>query len=142
MEWLATLARRYGASMSPAKVVRIVCWLVVVFTGVTGLWAFLGPKSFYDHLATFPPYNRHLIHDIGAFSIGLGAAVVAGMRGLSGLRVALWGAAVANVVHAISHIIDRNIGGNASQPWTLSAFAAITVVGAIYSGRIEAAPAK
>jgi hypothetical protein len=30
------------------------------------------PHSFYDNVATFEPYNRHFLHDIGAFTIGLG----------------------------------------------------------------------
>ncbi len=123
--------------MSATRFVRAVSVLLIAFAAGTGLWAFLAPRSFYDQLATFPPYNRHLIHDIGAFSIGLGAAVVVALMRWSGIRVALWAAAVANVVHAISHIIDRDLGGKSSDPWTLSGFAVLTVVAAVLAAKLE-----
>jgi len=34
-----------------------------------GLWAF------YSSIATYPPYSPHLVHDVGAFQIGLGACL-------------------------------------------------------------------
>ena len=51
---------------------RVAAWAVAFFWLGSGLWAFLAPQSFFNQLATFPPYNEHLLHDIGAFSIGLG----------------------------------------------------------------------
>jgi hypothetical protein len=42
----------------------------------SGAWAFVFPRSFYDHVATFEPYNRDFLHDIGAFTIGLGAVML------------------------------------------------------------------
>lgn len=32
----------------------------------------IAPRSSDLTVATFPPYNQHLLHDIGAFQIGLG----------------------------------------------------------------------
>lgn len=79
-----------------------------------GVWAFVAPHSFYGTVATFEPYNRHFVHDVGAMQLGLGVgaiagalttrAVVAGLTGLSGFQVA----------HVLSHVIDRNRGG---EPW-------------------------
>jgi hypothetical protein len=40
-----------------------------------GLWAFLDPPSF-SGFVDFAPYNEHLIHDAGAFQIGIGAALL------------------------------------------------------------------
>ena len=96
-----------------------------------GLWAFLSPHSFYEKLATYPPYNHHLFHDIGAFSIGLGSAFFIAMRSRSALTVAIGANATAAVVHAISHIIDRDLGGRASDSWLLSAVALALAVPAI-----------
>jgi hypothetical protein len=31
----------------------------------TGLWAFAAPRSFFEVVATYPPFNEHLLHDIG-----------------------------------------------------------------------------
>jgi uncharacterized membrane protein len=97
-------------------------WTVVsVLITATGVWAFFAPHSFYDTIATYPPYNRHLFHDIGAFTIGLGLAFFIAMRVRSALTVAIAANAIAAVMHAISHVIDRDLGGKASDPWILSA---------------------
>jgi uncharacterized integral membrane protein/uncharacterized protein YjeT (DUF2065 family) len=47
----------------------------LVFVGA-GLWAFLAPRSFFENAALFEPYNEHLIRDIGAFQLGLGAVLL------------------------------------------------------------------
>lgn len=54
-----------------------------------GLWALIHPRSFYDGLVTYEPYNQHFIQDLGAFQIGLGTAA-----------------------HALSHAIGHDLGGN------------------------------
>jgi hypothetical protein len=107
-------------------------WAIVGLVVIgNGLWAFFAPQSFYDTLATYPPYNRHLFHDIGAFSIGLGFAFLLAMRWRNALTVAIAANAVAAVVHAISHIIDRDLGGKASDPWLLSAIALALAIPAV-----------
>ncbi len=62
---------------------------VGIFYLLTGGWAFLFPTGFYSIVANLTPYNLHLLHDIGAFQVGLGtallAAAVAG-RGLAPIR--------------------------------------------------------
>lgn len=35
-----------------------------VFHLGTGVWAFAAPRSFYEVIATFPPYNVHFLHDV------------------------------------------------------------------------------
>jgi hypothetical protein len=100
-----------------------------------GAWAFADPASFYDAVALFPPYNRHLLHDVGAFQLGLGTALVLGLAGWSGLRVALWAAAVAAVLHAVSHVVDRELGGRDTDPLALTLAAAVLVAAAVASGR-------
>ncbi len=47
-----------------------------VFTLVLGVWAMVAPHSFFDNIGHFEPYNRHFVHDVGAFQIGLGAAAI------------------------------------------------------------------
>jgi hypothetical protein len=102
---------------------------------VPGAWALADPASFYDAIALFPPYNRHLLHDLGAFQLGVGSALVLGLRGWSGLRVALWAAAVAAVLHAVSHIVDRDLGGRDTDPLALIFVAVVLVAAAIAAGR-------
>jgi hypothetical protein len=99
-----------------------------VVLAASGIWALAAPHSFYDVIATFPPYNRHLIHDAGAFLAGLGAAFLVGLKARRAITVALVGNAVAAVLHEVSHIVDRDLGGKASDPWVLGAVAVLFVV--------------
>ena len=98
-----------------------------LFFAVTGVWAFLAPHSFFDVVALYPPYTRHLFHDAGAFQLGIAAALLAGMVGRSGLAVGLWGGAVGGTLHAVSHWIDRNLGGRSTDPYLLTLLAVILV---------------
>jgi hypothetical protein len=82
------------------------------------------PGSFYERVEHFPPYSRHFLHDVGAFQLGLGTALTLGLAGWDGRRVALWTVATASVVHAASHILDRDLGGRGTDPLALSLLAA------------------
>ena len=121
--------------MNPRRIAMGACWIGAVFFVAIGLWAFLDPKSFYDNLAEWPPYNRHLFHDVGAFQLGLGVAFLAGIARRSGIAVALWGGSTAATIHAISHFIDADRGGRDSDPWLLTGFALLLVIGLIASER-------
>lgn len=91
-----------------------------------GLWAFVAPSSFFDALATFKPYNRHFVHDIGSFQVGLGAVLVLAALVRDGLLVALSGVTIGSGFHVVSHLLDRNIGG---KPTTdIPFFTVITLV--------------
>jgi len=45
---------------------------------VFGVWAFGWPHSFYTTIAHFPSFSRHLVHDAGAFQVGIGSAMLPG----------------------------------------------------------------
>jgi hypothetical protein len=109
-------------------VVRIVTFLVAAFFIALGLWALLSPMSFYEQLATYPPYNKHLFHDVGAFQAGIGATLVFALFRRDALQVALLGTSVGAVLHAISHFVDRDLGGKSTDPYLLSALALVIVV--------------
>ena len=93
---------------------RIVALLGGVAFVALGVWALLGPRSFFDAVATFEPYNRHFLQDIGAFQIGLGAVLLlAALPGrVDGLALALLGVGIGATFHFISHIVGRDLGGN------------------------------
>ena len=90
-----------------------VAWLGAAFFVVFGVWAMADPRSFFDSVATFDPYNRHFIQDIGAFQIGLGAVLVLAVafEGAGALPVALVGAGIGSGAHVVSHIVGRDLGG-------------------------------
>lgn len=102
--------------MSSDRVVRVVGWVGVAFFVVFGLWAFFGPKSFYDQIAVFPPYNEHFLHDAGAFQVGIGVTLLLGLLNWDGLATALGGAGVGSLLHVTAHLIDSDLGGKDSDP--------------------------
>ncbi|MEX0875026.1 MAG: pyridoxamine 5'-phosphate oxidase [Actinomycetota bacterium] len=121
--------------MKLGTTVKAISALAGLFFLVGGGWALLDPLSFYDQLATYPPYNLHLFHDVGAFQIGLGAALLLPLVMKDAALVGLTAVALGAALHAVSHIIDRDLGGRSTNPIALSGFAAIIVVGAILRAR-------
>lgn len=93
-----------------------------------GLWAMVAPESFFDSVAKFEPYNQHLIQDIGAFQIGLGAVLLlAGLvRGIDGLAAALLGVGTGSAAHVVSHLVGHDLGGKPETDIPL--FAVVTVL--------------
>ncbi len=102
------------------------------FIGV-GLWAFFGPRSFFDQLATFEPYNPHFLHDIGAFQVGIGAALAAALwRRTDAIFAALAGAGVGSAFHTVAHIRDNDLGGMDSDPYVFGIAALLLLAGAAW----------
>jgi hypothetical protein len=120
-----------GGSMTARRLGLACAWIGVPFFAVGGAWALLSPHSFFDLVAHYPPYARHLFHDIGAFQLGIAAALLAGIAGRSDLAVGLWGGAVAGVLHAISHWVDQDLGGRSTDPILVTMLAAVLVAGLI-----------
>lgn len=92
---------------------------------VPGVWSYLWPRSFHEHVAMFDPFNLHLLHDVGAFQIGVGVALVGALVWRDALSAALLGATAGALAHAVSHIVDRDLGGRVSDPWVLSLLAVL-----------------
>ena len=117
--------------MTGSLMVKI-AWLsgIVFFLG-TGLWAFFSPSSFYDTLAVFPPKNIHFVRDVGAFTAGLGLALAAAARTPDSLRAILGGSTFAAILHVISHIVDSDLGGKATDVPLLSLFAVVLLAGSL-----------
>lgn len=109
--------------------------LAGLFYLVFGIWAFAAPESFADNIANFPPYNEHLIHDLGAFQIGLGVAALAGALLSDALAAALAGVAAASIMHGISHIMDHHLGGRTSDPWTVSLIGLLVLLAFLFVAR-------
>ena len=114
---------------TPSPWARRIRWVTIaggIAFVVFGLWAFVAPQSFFDTLATFEPYNPHLVRDIGAFQVGLGAVLllVAFLPDAHG--AALLGVGVGGAFHAVGHVIDHDLGGSpATDIPTFSIIAAL-----------------
>lgn len=97
------------------RIVRGVTAAVGVFNLGAGVWAFFAPASFFDVVATFPPYNEHFLHDVGAFQIGAGVALLAALWMRDAFLVVLAGAGAGSGIHLVSHVIDGDLGGRATD---------------------------
>lgn len=107
------------------KIVTLIVLAVGLFNLGVGIWAFLAPRSFFDQVATFPPFNEHLFHDLGAFQGALGATLLFGLRVRNGLVVAMLGNLVGAIAHFISHVMDSDLGGKPTDPVATGFLAAV-----------------
>ena len=109
-----------------------------------GLWAMIAPRSFFDAVALFEPYNQHFLQDIGAFQIGLGAVLLLPARRsvTDGLAVALLGVGIGGAAHTVSHLVGLELGGRPGSDIPL--FTVLTVA-LLWAGAVrwrEQAPAR
>lgn len=109
------------------KIVTLIVLAVGLFNLGVGIWAFVAPRSFFDQVATFPPFNEHHFHDLGAFQGALGATLLIGLRVRNGLIVAMLGNLLGAVVHFISHLMDSDLGGRSTDPVAMGFLAAALV---------------
>jgi hypothetical protein len=76
---------------------------------IFGVWSLLFSRSF-DTFIDFPPYNEHLLHDVGAVQIGIGVSVLLALMWSDSIGVALVAFIVAGTIHSINHALDRHLG--------------------------------
>jgi hypothetical protein len=97
-----------------------------------GVWAMVGPASFFAAVAAFEPYNQHFLQDIGAFQIGLGAVLLLAAipAPADALAVGLLGVGVGAAAHGISHVVGRDLGGTPEVDIPLFAGLAVLLLAA------------
>ena len=96
---------------------RVVGAVVGAFYLVTGAWAFLAPMSFFSSVATFAPLNIHLLHDVGAFQVGLGLALTAPVALRAPLRASLIAVLGASLLHVLAQLSSSRLRlGNEAVP--------------------------
>jgi hypothetical protein len=109
-----------------------------IFTVSLGVWALVAPVNFFDNIGHFPPYNRHFLHDVGAFQIAIGAALLFALAWRDDAILAvLGGAAAGATAHEIAHIIDYDEGGRDSDPFTLGLIAVILLLAFAWRLRVR-----
>ena len=115
--------------MRPDRSATVVAVAAGAFFVAVGAWSLLAPRSFFDTLATFEPYNAHFLRDVGAFQIGLGAVLLLAVRRRDALFVALAGVGAGSLAHVVAHVIDRNAGGNPAVDIPLLAVLTLALLG-------------
>lgn len=94
-------------------VVRLGLAVLALTQATVGAWALVAPRSFFDGfpaaghawVALLPPYNEHLVRDVGALSLATAALLVAATAWPEDrlVRVALVAFLVQAVPHAVFH---------------------------------------
>ena len=104
-----TSSERRGSGWFPRGVGMIGGFSFLAF----GVWAMVGPQSFFEAVAAFEPYNQHFLQDIGAFQIGLGAVLLLAAIPArpDALAAGLLGVGLGAAAHAFSHVIGGHLGG-------------------------------
>ena len=106
MAWLV----RDGEVLAP-RLSRTILWALFATLALTGGWALGAPRSFYDSfpgaghtwVALLPPYNEHLVRDVGGLSLGLAVVTAAAALTLEQRLVIV--AALAILVWSTPHLI-------------------------------------
>lgn len=115
--------------MTPTRLLVVTATLVSSTSMLLfGVWAYLVPKSFSAFI-DYQPYNEHLIHDAGAFQVGLGVAILLAVFFADTIVISLGGFVVASTLHTLSHYTDRHIGGHSSDVPGLGLLTVIAVIG-------------
>jgi hypothetical protein len=89
---------------------RTILWLLTLPNVFVGVWALGWPRSFYEEfpggghawVSALPPYNEHLVRDVGSLSLSL-AVVTAAAAVTLGPRLVVV-AAVAVLVWSVPHL--------------------------------------
>lgn len=94
--------------------VRAALVLLSLGQGLPGVWALFAPRSFHDGfplpgngwLAKFPPYNEHLVRDLGALSLALTAVLALAAVSLERhlVHAATFGCLAFTVPHLVFHV--------------------------------------
>lgn len=111
---------------------RIGLIALTVSSGVTGAWALLAPRSFYDDfpggrrswVSALPPYNEHLVRDVGGLYLALtlvllAAAVIMERRLVIVALVAALLNAVPHFIFHVTHVDELSTGDQIAQTASL-----------------------
>ena len=80
--------------------------VLALITLIAGAWQYFAPRSFYTDVPTVaadPPFNQHLMTDVGG--LGLALALVLGAAAVTMDRLLIRVALAAYLVYSISHLL-------------------------------------
>ena len=106
------MTARTGSRPRAASARRAQSWLraglaiLALITLIAGAWQYFAPHSFYTDIPTVaadPPFNQHLMTDVGG--LGLALAVVLGAAAVTMDRLLIRVALAAYLVYSASHLL-------------------------------------
>ena len=101
--------------MSMTRWIAIIVGALYALSGVAML---LAPQWFFDNIGTFPPFNRHFLGDLGAFSLAIGLGLLLGARAKAYLPGALLVGGLASLVHVLNHVYDAAAATVPGRGWS------------------------
>jgi hypothetical protein len=141
-----------GAGTGTERALRVVLWAGAAVQAVIGVWAQFFPVGFYEDfpmgrgwVQLLPPYNEHLVRDVGGLTLALVVVFVAAAlrpeRWMA--RVAAMAAAVFVVPHTIFHSLHMAHFGTfdaVAQTVGNLALCGLVAVAWVLAGRLPAQP--
>jgi hypothetical protein len=117
---------------------------------VVGLYAFIWPHSFYDHVLgvdRLPPYNQHLLTDVGGFYLGFAVLFAWGAvdrgRALVLAVCAAWVVVQAlHLAYHVTHLEHFSVGTAVAQTVLLAATPAVALAAALLVARASGRRAR
>ncbi len=85
---------------------RFIIILNGIANALTGLLLLFAPEWFYANVADFPPFNRHFLGDIGAYTLTVGVGLLLIPRHPHHHRALIGVAALGSLVHVVNHLYD------------------------------------
>lgn len=140
-ESLGRPATKTKTSRLGEKFARAIFFLAGLSHLLTAAAMLFAPTWFYEHIGTFPPYNRHYTGDLGAFQVPLGLGLLLAARDPRRYSAMVWVALAGNVLHMLNHTYDALVEGASFGRWLgdvapLYAVALLLLVGlALATGR-------
>lgn len=120
---------------------RALLWLLALVAGETGSWATATPRGFYNHfpglghhwVAQLPPYNEHLVRDVGAFYLAFAvllaaAAIVLERRLVIVSMLAFLVTQVPHLVFHLNHLEGLSASDKALQATSLAVAVALSAL--------------
>ncbi|MFI6390143.1 hypothetical protein [Nonomuraea sp. NPDC050540] len=104
-----------------------------LYTLYFGVWMWGWPREFAEFVNY--PNHVHFLHDLGAFHLGIGVALLVALIWRDAILVALVGLAAASLIHTVNHTIDSHLGGASSDPYVIGAQTLLALVGIAFRVR-------
>ena len=106
---MSTTTQPLAIRAVPAGVAALAAYELVL-----GLWMLVAPRSFYDAVGPFGPYNSHYVRDTSTWQLAFGVALAVAVRQASWRVPLLTFAVVQFALHAVNHVVDA---GEADPGW-------------------------